>query len=65
MTIDKAKLPPGPYQLEASATFTNNGHGHLYLVDRHGRKIAALWGKDDEKQALGELIMDARAKIDG
>lgn len=34
-----------------------SGGGHLYLIDANGRKIAALWGGADEKQANAELIV--------
>jgi hypothetical protein len=34
-----------------------SGGGHVYLTDANGRKIAAVWGKADEKQAAAELIV--------
>ena len=52
-------LPPQPYALLESATATNNGAFHLYVVDAKGRKIAALWGTGEEKLALGKMIVEA------
>lgn len=58
-------LPPKPYTLLESATASANGAFHLYLVDAKGRKIAALWGTEKEKLALGEMIVEASGgKID-
>lgn len=34
-----------------------SGGGHVYLVDADGRKIAAVWGKADEKKAAADLII--------
>lgn len=34
-----------------------SGAGHIYLTDANGRKIAALWGKAEEKQAAAVLIV--------
>lgn len=34
-----------------------SGGGHVYLVDAGGRKIAALWGKAEEKKATADLII--------
>jgi hypothetical protein len=36
-----------------------SGGGHIYLVDRDGRKIAAIWGKAEEKAATADLIIAA------
>jgi hypothetical protein len=36
-----------------------SGGGHIYLVDRDGRKIAAIWGKAEEKTATADLIIKA------
>ena len=56
--IDIASLAaPRPWHSEWSGTFTGNGSYHIYLVDANGRKIAAIWGKQDEKLATAELIL--------
>ena len=34
-----------------------SGGGHIYLTDANGRKIAAVWGKANEKQAAAELVV--------
>lgn len=59
-------LPPGPFSYETvrALSSTHEGAGHVYLVDRDGRKIAALWGRPEEKLALADLIIKARAFID-
>lgn len=55
--------PPGgqmPTQgeLDWMAVSANASGGfHLYLVDSKGRKIAALWGGAEEKQANAERIV--------
>lgn len=54
----KKHLPPLPWSLEMSGTASNNGAHHVYLVDATGKKIAALWGTDKSKQALGEWLME-------
>lgn len=58
--MDTKNLPPGPFMLEQSQTTSANGGFHLYVVDRDVRKIAALWGKHEERLAMGELIVNAR-----
>lgn len=51
-------LPPRPWSLQWSETFTANGLGHVYLVDATGKKIAALWGQEKVKEALGEWLLE-------
>jgi hypothetical protein len=36
---------------------TASGGGHIYLIDANKRKIAAIWGKAEEKRATAELIV--------
>jgi len=48
---------PRPWNVEWSASFTANGVGHVYIVDATGRKIAAIWGKADEKGDTAALIV--------
>lgn len=50
---------PRPWACQWSATMSANGQGHVYIVDAAGRKIAAIWGKSDEKLATAELIVAA------
>jgi len=49
-------IPPRPWNWVWVAAHTGSGGGHVYLTDANGRKIAALWGKPDEKAAAAELI---------
>ena len=49
--------PPKPYKLE-TVTAPASGGFHLYVVDANGRKIAALWGKEEEKMAFGNEIVE-------
>jgi hypothetical protein len=51
-----AEHTPGPWGVEISRQFSNNGSFHLYLTDSTGRKIAALWGRQEEKEANSLLI---------
>lgn len=51
------KLPPLPWNWVTSDSPSANGAFHIYLVDANGRKIAALWGKGDEKQAMAEHVV--------
>ncbi len=52
-----------PWNLLSSSAPSGNGSFHLYVVDASQRKIAALWGSEDEKLANGALICDARNGI--
>jgi hypothetical protein len=49
---------PGPWDWIAIGANASGGH-HLYIVDAARRKIAALWGKADEKVANAELVSRA------
>lgn len=45
-----------PAPLDCMAVSANASGGcHLYIIDANGRKIAALWGKAEEKQANAVL----------
>lgn len=57
--MGEPKFTPGPWDWAAAQTFSANGGFHLYLTDNTGRKIAALWGKEDEKIANAKLISAA------
>lgn len=49
---------PGPWDWMAVGANASGGH-HLYVIDSTRRKIAALWGKAEEKKANAELIVTA------
>lgn len=34
-----------------------NGHGHVYLVDANGKKLASLLGTDEAKVTLAKLLV--------
>lgn len=58
---DRSKLPPGPWSWEDNGLAGRPlGHGHVYLLDRNGRKIAAIWGRPEEKIAIADFIVEAR-----
>lgn len=58
--MNRDQLPPGPFTYTVnSAVGRETTSGFVYLLDANGRKIAALWGKLDEKVALAELICGA------
>jgi hypothetical protein len=50
---------PLPWDWIWVQTDKGSGGGHIYIVDANGRKIAAIWGKADEKQATADLIITA------
>lgn len=53
-----ADLPPLPWNWVSSDSPSGNGAFHIYLVDATGRKIAAIWGKGNEKQSMAERIVE-------
>lgn len=52
-------LPPFPWDWVAAGHPTINARYHIYLVDANGRKIAAIWGKDGEKELTADHILKA------
>jgi hypothetical protein len=55
--MTKQTLPPFPWDWVAAGAPSNNGAFHAYLVDANGRKIAAIWGKGTEKEAIADFIL--------
>lgn len=51
-------LPPMPWDWVAAGVADARGSFHAYLVDATGRKIAAIWGKDGEKQLIADRIIE-------
>lgn len=56
-----AAAAPGPWNWVASDSPSANGGFHVYVVDANGRKIAAVWGKTDEKTATAHQMAAAPA----
>lgn len=55
-----ADLPEGPYHYETTAlNGTHHGKGHVYIIDKTGRRIASIWGPAQTKLALADLIIEA------
>lgn len=54
----EAKLPPLPWSWVAASTSDHRGVFHAYLVDATGRKIAAIWGRDQEKKMIADFIVE-------
>jgi hypothetical protein len=52
------KPAPLPYSTLDLGTTTGDGI-HVYLTDATGRKIAAIWGKSDEKAWTADLLVHA------
>ena len=52
------KHAPLPWLIQWSRHPSGNGWGHVYLIDANGRKIAAIWGKPEEKIETAQLILD-------
>jgi hypothetical protein len=50
---------PRPWDWTWISVNNASGGGHIYITDANGRKIAAIWGKADEKQATADLIIKA------
>ena len=48
-----------PYDVDFARRQTDNGIVHVYIVDANGRKIAAVWGKDNERLETAQLLVDA------
>lgn len=56
-------LPEGPYHYETTAApGQHHGKGHVYIIDRTGRRIASIWGPAASKLALADLIIEASEK---
>ena len=55
---DIAGAAPRPWNWIAIPAHTSGGH-YLYLVDADGRKIAAIWGKVNERPHTAQLIVEA------
>jgi hypothetical protein len=47
---------PRPWVLVSSGKQGGNGRHNYYIVDANRRKICAVWGRDGEREATGELI---------
>lgn len=52
-----ATLPPLPWDWITAARDSNNNSSYAYLVDATGRKIAAIWGKPDERPLIADHIL--------
>lgn len=56
--MSEAKWPAGPWDFMWVSAPASGG-GHLYITDATGRKIAAIWGKAEEKEFAASLIAAA------
>lgn len=52
-------LPPFPWDWVAANFPTGNARYHIYLTDATGRKIAAIWGREGEKEIIADHILKA------
>ena len=52
---------PTPWRWSASGKPTGKSLArfHIYVEDKDGRKIAAVWGKDGEREATANLLVAA------
>lgn len=50
---------PAPWDFEASGKPGSNGDLNIYVVDKNKRKIAAVWGKREEKELTASLMISA------
>jgi hypothetical protein len=51
-------LPPRPWALIKSRQPSANTGFHVYIADASGRKIAAIWGKGEEKELTANHIIN-------
>lgn len=58
-TAGPVTLPPLPWDWVAADSPTNNGQYQAYLTDANGRKIAAIWGRAEEKQMIADHILQS------
>ena len=61
--MSDAKHTPGPLDFVAVGANASGGF-HIYMVDATMRKIAALWGKAEEKEANAVLWRAAPDLLD-
>lgn len=58
-------MPEGPFEYETTALpGVHHGRGHVYIVDKTGRRIASLWGPAQTKMAMAHLIIEASKRFE-
>lgn len=57
-SLDSLNPAPAPWDWNSIHANASGGF-HLYIVDKDGRKIAAVWGKAGEKIATANLMRAA------
>lgn len=57
--MSKAQPAPAPWDFTASGKPGSNGDLNIYITDKTGRKIAAVWGKREEKELTACLMISA------
>lgn len=50
---------PAPWSYAKSGSMGGSGDFNLYITDKDGRKIAAVWGKRGEKERTAALMIAA------
>jgi len=50
-------LPPLPWDWTCADKPTANGTFQVYLTDATGRKIAAIWGRPEERETIADTII--------
>ena len=55
---------PGPYEYQMVGTPGQFRSCHVYLIDKTGRKIAAVWGKREEIEDTAQLLAAAHDMLD-
>jgi hypothetical protein len=50
-------LPPLPWDWTCADRPTANGTFQVYIADANGRKIAAIWGKPEERETIADTII--------
>lgn len=58
-----AEHASAPFDWQSSGLPGSNGLFNIYVTDKDGRKIAAVWGKPGEKEATANLFVAAPALV--
>lgn len=54
---ETGKHTQGSLQIVEVKTLSGGDHWHVYLADQNGRKIAALWGEQEEKSPMPTYLL--------
>jgi hypothetical protein len=55
----RMRLPPGPYTMGYSGPENAKGWRYMVIYDAKARVILSVFGKQEEREALAQLIINA------